>query len=57
MFYQAARSVGISPGEFWSMTLPELLLEFGDKKGGGLSGSQSDELLEWMRNDYGRGGK
>jgi hypothetical protein len=37
------------------MTLPELLLEFGAAESGGkLSQAQSEELLEWMRNGYGK---
>lgn len=40
------------------MTLPETLLEFemrDTKTGAGkLTKSQSEELLEWMANDYGR---
>jgi hypothetical protein len=55
-----ARAYEIQPSEFWAMTMPETLLEFDmrDRKqtGGKLTKSQSDELLEWMANDYGRAG-
>jgi hypothetical protein len=59
-FYRAARTIGLSPSEFWDMTLPEFLLEVnanapdGNETGkfaGKLKSADIDELLEWMRED------
>ena len=55
--YKAARSIGLSPSEFWEMTLPEFLWEVemntpdGNETGkfaGKLKAQDVDDLLEWM---------
>lgn len=52
--YLAARTIDISPDQFWNMTLGELLLELGHRAKAaqdaqrGLSGDDIAELLEFM---------
>jgi hypothetical protein len=57
-FYLAARALGISPTDFWDMTLPEFLCEIEGKapRGGGdyagkLTQADVEELAEWMHGD------
>lgn len=50
-----ARSFDIQPGEFWEMTLPELLAEAEARRGpqdgdyaGGMTRGEVEELRDWM---------
>jgi len=53
-FYRAARAIGLSPSEFWEMTLPEFLEEIAicEERAAGQSGRMTaadfDDLRDWM---------
>lgn len=57
--YLWARSWGIQPSEFWSMTISEWWVEYeskaafadSDKFAGKLTRSDVDELLDWVKAD------
>jgi hypothetical protein len=55
-FYRAARAMGLSPNEFWDMTLPEFLEEIDIQTGGNsaskFSETEWDDLKDWMDNGY-----
>ena len=54
-----ARGWGLSPTDFWDMTLPEFFAEYdtreyykpNDKFAGKMSQAQVDELTEWAESD------
>jgi hypothetical protein len=50
-----ARSWGLTPSEFWGMTMAEILLEFETRRdrtegdyAGSLTAGELDELRDWM---------
>ncbi|MGB1388630.1 MAG: phage tail assembly chaperone [Paracoccaceae bacterium] len=46
----AARTIGLSPTEFWDMTLPEFFAEIdaNTANDGRMTADDFDELKEWM---------
>lgn len=54
--YLIARSWGLTPSEFWDMTLPEWYLEYWDRSprvqgqdyAGNLTRGDLDDIKEWM---------
>lgn len=53
--YLAGRQLGVSPSEFWDMTLPELFAEIGAQepkgKGPGLSNEDRDKFSRWLNGE------
>jgi hypothetical protein len=52
MFYLAARRLGIQPGEFWDMTLPEFFAEVTAQERGttgpALTDEERDRYKRWL---------